>query len=96
MVYDISKPCQAQLVQYLNSRDMSVNPKDNKQKIQMALKPIKLMGGDLGPEGFKFVSAKDSPSGTPILIVGNEVTGMTRFYQIIHQLNRFTIYSDDY
>ena len=82
MVYDISKPSQAKFVQYLNSRDMSVNPKDNKQKNADGVKTYQVDAGDLGPEGFKFVSAKDSPSGTPILIVGNEVSGTTRFYRI--------------
>ena len=82
MVYDISEPSQAQFVQYLNSRDMSVNPKDNKQKNADGVKTYQVDAGDLGPEGFKFVSAKDSPSGTPILIVGNEVSGTTRFYRI--------------
>ena len=82
MVYDISEPSQAKFVQYLNSRDMSINPKDNKQKNADGIKTYQIDAGDLGPEGFKFVSAKDSPSGTPILIVGNEVSGTTRFYRI--------------
>ena len=82
MVYDISLPNNAQFVQYLNHRDMSVNPKDNKQKNADGINTYQIDAGDLGPEGFKFVSAKDSPSGTPILIVGNEVSGTTRFYRI--------------
>ncbi|MEL0661162.1 hypothetical protein V6255_18875, partial [Psychromonas arctica] len=63
-------------------RDMSVNPKDNKQKNADGVKTYQVDAGDLGPEAFKYVSAKDSPSGTPILIVGNEVSGTTRFYRI--------------
>ena len=43
MVYDISEPSQAKFVQYLNSRDMSINPKDNKKKTLTVLKLIKLM-----------------------------------------------------
>ncbi|WP_160061142.1 choice-of-anchor I family protein [Psychromonas sp. L1A2] len=86
MVYNISQPSNAQFVQYLNSRDMSVNPKDNKQKNTDGIKTYQVDAGDLGPEGFKFVSAKDSHSGTPILIVGNEVSGTTRFYRINTQV----------
>ncbi|MBB1272490.1 choice-of-anchor I family protein [Psychromonas sp. SR45-3] len=83
MVYDISQPKQARFVQYLNNRDMTVNPKDNKQKNAQGVTTYQVDAGDLGPEGFKFVSAEDSPSGTPILIVGNEVSGSTRFYRVM-------------
>ena len=82
MVYDISQPEQARFVQYLNNRDMTINPAQNKQKNEQGITTYQVDAGDLGPEGFKFVSAKDSPSGTPILIVGNEVSGTTRFYRI--------------
>lgn len=39
-------------------------------------------GGDLGPEGLTLVRAQDSPSGAPLLIVGNEVSGTTAVLQI--------------
>ena len=39
--------------------------------------------GDLGPEGLAFVPAVDSPNGRPLLIVGNEISGSTRIYEIV-------------
>jgi YVTN family beta-propeller protein len=38
--------------------------------------------GDLGPEGLVFVPATDSPNGQPMLIVGNEISGSTAFWQV--------------
>jgi DNA-binding beta-propeller fold protein YncE len=38
--------------------------------------------GDLGPEGLAFVPAVQSPSKTPLLIVGNEISGTTAIFQI--------------
>ncbi len=70
-VYDISNPHAPEYVQYVNDRDLTQDP----DKVGAA-------AGDLGPEGFKFVSASDSPNGKPILIVGNEVSGTTSVYQI--------------
>ncbi|WP_041765889.1 choice-of-anchor I family protein [Psychromonas ingrahamii] len=82
MVYNISDPANAQFVQYLNNRDLSVDPKDNIAKDANHVKTYNVDAGDLGPEGFRFVAAKDSPTNNPILIVGNEVSGTTSFYRI--------------
>lgn len=71
MVYDISSPYAAQFVQYINPRDLSKDPAVDEAG-----------AGDLGPEGFKFVSADKSPNAKPLLLVGNEVSGTTSVYQI--------------
>lgn len=72
MVYDVSNPNAPEFVEYVNNRDVTVD--------QATLEADG--AGDLGPEGFKFVSAEHSPSGKPMLIVGNEVSGSTTFYNI--------------
>ena len=37
---------------------------------------------NLSPEGLKFISAKDSPNGQPLLAVANAVSGTTTIYQV--------------
>ena len=72
MVYNISVPEAAKFVQYINPRDLTV------ADAEAALDLV----GDLGPEGLYLVDATDSPTGNPMLIVGNEVSGTTTFYNI--------------
>ncbi|MBE9212794.1 choice-of-anchor I family protein [Plectonema cf. radiosum LEGE 06105] len=38
--------------------------------------------GDISPEGFKFISAAESPNGNPVLAVANEVSNTTTLYNI--------------
>lgn len=59
MVYDVTDPASASFVQYLNNRDFS----------------LEVPGPDSGPEGLKFVSAEESPTGSALLLAANEVSG---------------------
>lgn len=38
--------------------------------------------GDLGPEGLAFVTAENSPTGKPLLLVANEISGTTTIWQV--------------
>jgi DNA-binding beta-propeller fold protein YncE len=69
VVYDVTDPRAPEFVQYLNHRDFSGDPEDG-------------TAGDLGPEGIEFVPAAHSPTGDPLLVVGNEVSGTTTLYAI--------------
>ncbi|MEL7480179.1 MAG: choice-of-anchor I family protein [Pseudomonadota bacterium] len=75
MVYDISDPTAPVFEDYINIRDFTVD-------VQLPDDSVNPAVGDLGPEGLAFVSADDSPSGTPLLIVGNEVSGTTRIFEV--------------
>lgn len=72
LVYDVTDPHAPVFQDYLNTRENWVD--DPKLNLAAA--------GDLGPEGLKFVPAKDAPGGKPLLIVGFEVSGTTAVYEI--------------
>ncbi|WP_374295584.1 choice-of-anchor I family protein [Acinetobacter sp.] len=72
MVYDISNPKSPEFIQYINTRKVDATEEQHENG----------EAGDLGPEGLTFVSGKKSPTGMPLLIVGNEVSGTTAVYQI--------------
>ncbi len=74
MMYDISKPSKSKFVQYVNNRNYSVAYEDDNATVAEA--------GDLAPEGMKFVTANESPTGNALLIVGNEVSGSTTVYEV--------------
>ena len=71
LVYDITNPLAPTRVDYLNTRDEWLTDP-----------PDLATAGDLGPEGLVFIAAKDSPNGTPLLVVGNEVSGTTAVLQL--------------
>jgi hypothetical protein len=66
-VYDISNPYQPNFVSYSNNRDFSKSP---------ALG----VGGDLGPEGLMVIPASASPSGKPMVVVANEISGTVTLF----------------
>lgn len=76
MVYDISNPEAAEFIQYINQRDFTVDLGSLVDAGDFSA------AGDLGPESIRFVSAADSPSGEPLIIVGNEVSGTTSVFAV--------------
>jgi hypothetical protein len=68
-VFEVSRPRQPQFVQYINSRDFAGDPQLD-------------TAGDLGPEGLTFIHQRQSPTGRPLLIVGNEVSGSIAIFEI--------------
>ncbi|GAA1466032.1 choice-of-anchor I family protein [Microbacterium thalassium] len=79
MVYDITDPAAAEFVTYLNNRDFDVDAAVEDAEGEDVSNPA---AGDLGPEGLAFIAASDSPTGEPLLAVGNEVSGTTTLFSI--------------
>jgi hypothetical protein len=69
VVYDITDPTQPSFVTYANNRDFAGDAEAG-------------TAGDLAPEGIVFVPADQSPTGEPALIVSNELSGTTTFWNI--------------
>lgn len=72
-VYDISDPAAPTFETYVNNRDFSVSVEDGGALAD---------AGDLGPESIAFVPADQSPTGEPLIAVGNEVSGTTTVFAI--------------
>jgi DNA-binding beta-propeller fold protein YncE len=71
MVYDISLPETPRFVSYVNTRDFTKDPEDDLATV-----------GDLGPEASVFISAEESPTGKPLLVLGNEISGTTAIFEV--------------
>jgi len=72
VLYDVTDPAHPLFQDYLNPRDLSGDPEAD-------------TAGDLGPEGLAFIAAEDSPTGQPLLAVGNEVSGTTTLYEVVRR-----------
>ena len=74
MIYDVSKPSDAQFVDYITNRnfDVPLTESDGTPNSQ---------AGDSGPEGLAFIAAEDSPTGEPVLAVGNEISGSVTLWE---------------
>ncbi|MDR2160103.1 MAG: choice-of-anchor I family protein [Treponema sp.] len=69
MMYDISNPASPIFSDYVNTRNFA-----GSRLIEM---------GDLGPEGICTVEAQDSPTGTPLVFVANEISGTVSVFGMI-------------
>jgi hypothetical protein len=69
MVYEVTNPRQPEFIQYINNRNFLAPTNTAAAK-------------DLGPEGLHFISADDSPTGKPLLVVANEISGTTTVYEV--------------
>ncbi|MGS0680758.1 choice-of-anchor I family protein [Shewanella sp. 125m-7] len=80
MIYDISNPFAVNFVDYEINRDFSADFEINTDTGDVLGDAT--LAGDLGPEGMKFIAAKNSPTTEPLLVIGNEVSGTTSIYAL--------------
>lgn len=73
LVYDITDPRAPVRIDYINTREDWTT--DDPSTVLATV-------GDLGPEGLAFIAAENSPTGEPLLMVGNEVSGTTAIYRV--------------
>ena len=69
MIYNVTDPTNARFVDYVNNRDFTGDAEAG-------------TAGDLGPEEFEFVPWHKSPTGQPLLLVANEVSGTTTVFEL--------------
>jgi hypothetical protein len=91
MIYDVTDPAGAFYVDYVNGKAVrdfdqpvcTVVVSSGSNAGNCANGVPNPAAGDLGPEGLAFVPAAESPSGKPLVIVGNEISGSTRVYEVV-------------
>ncbi|MCF2857879.1 choice-of-anchor I family protein [Pseudoalteromonas sp. SMS1] len=70
LVYDVTNPFDVKMNTYMINRGLQKDAD---------------ISGDLAPEGMVFIGAQDSPIGTALLIVGNEISGSISVWSIAEQ-----------
>ncbi|WP_296404065.1 choice-of-anchor I family protein [Psychrobacter sp.] len=78
MAFDVTNPKAVRFLGEINTRTFD----DNKLKAAEKGSAPANADGDLGPEGLTFISAQNSPSGKPLLLVGFEVSGSSRIFEL--------------
>lgn len=70
-VFDVTDPESVSFATYVNNRDFTLDVEDDLTSV-----------GDSGPESIVFITGSQSPTGEPMIAVGNEITGTTTFWSV--------------
>ena len=71
VAYDVTEPARPRFVTWTDNRSFSASGSSDLAN-----------AGDLGPEGLAFISGDESPTGRPLVAVGNEVSGTTTVFGV--------------
>ena len=71
VAYDVTEPARPRFVTWTDNRSFSASGSSDLAN-----------AGDLGPEGLAFISGDESPTGRPLVAVGNEVSGTTTVFDV--------------
>lgn len=80
-IYDISNPYAARFVDYGHNRNYDAVYAINDDKVPAEVSGNVAQAGDLGPESLLFVSAQQSPTGKPLLLMASEVSGTLTVFE---------------
>lgn len=80
MIYDISDPTQPVYKDYFNNR-IFIKSVEKGEKVDLSER------GNIAPEGLCAIEAQDSPTGKPIVLVANEVSGTVQVIEFDYQEN---------
>ncbi len=86
VTYDVTNPTAPVLVDYVNNRDFAAQLA-GQEELGDEFEPG-LESGDLGPEGITVIQAGDSPTGTALVVVANEVSGTTTIFEVVRRRGR--------
>ena len=75
MVYNITDPQNPTFVNYVNNRDFSVDAQLDDDSTNPAV-------GDMGVEDIIYISAEESPNGSPLVVTANEVSGTITLFGV--------------
>lgn len=78
MAYDITDPHAVRFSSYFNNRNFGVATSSGAAP-NVVPNPA---AGDLGPEGVIFIEEENSPTGNPLLVIGNEISSTTTVIEI--------------
>lgn len=81
-IFDITNPFAPTFVEVVINRDLDADYAIDDDSSPAEVEGDYAIAGDLGPEGMVLVPAANSPTGSALLLVGNEVSGTTTVYAI--------------
>ena len=85
--YDITCPWAPRFEVYINNRNFALDPEEVCEKDQPQSEAC-MRVGDLEPESVLFISASESPNGTPLVVLSHEASDSVTLFRVDHLARR--------